>query len=71
MKQASALPPRICARVSGAMRSRTSVPCVRSVTRLMPNDITQPISPQITPCGNVMSNGIPRAVAARGRRPSS
>ena len=39
------------------MRSRTSVPCVRSVTRLMPNDIAQPISPQITPCGNVMSNG--------------
>ena len=58
MKHESALPLRICTLVSGAIRSRTSVPCVRSVTRLIPNDIAQPISPQITPCGNVMSNGL-------------
>ena len=52
------MPPRICARDSGAICSRTNVPCVRSVTRLMPNDIMQPISPQMTPCGNVMSNAL-------------
>ena len=68
MKHASALPPRICARVSGAMRSRTSVPCVRSVTRLTPNVMTQPIRPQTMPWGNVTSNALsgPRRSRATG-----
>ncbi len=58
MKQASALPPRICARVSGAMRSRTNVPVRAFAHQAEPNDIAQPMRPQITPCGNVISNGL-------------
>ena len=39
-KQASAFPASTCARVSGAMRSRTNVPRTRSVTRLTAKVIT-------------------------------
>ena len=64
-KHASALPPRICARDSGAIERRTKVPRVRSLTRLSPNDMAQPMRPQSTPCGNVISNGLPGPLRAR------
>ena len=67
--QASALPARICTRVSGAICSRTNVPCTRSLTSPIANVITQPMIPQTTPCGNVTSNPLvgPLPLAGDGR----